>query len=148
MPVLANLNPWVLIYYSSISLSSHAKLCPIAECDVMSSCNDEDLQNKPASGDKPQLKRRKDLCMCVWIHFHTMHSVAELWNVRFEYKELTHVNVSLSMVSFHFHTFTFFCKLGLFQRAHLLDNTERLERSSRRLDAGYQIAVETGKHCG
>ncbi|MBN3293749.1 VTI1A protein, partial [Polypterus senegalus] len=32
------------------------------------------------------------------------------------------------------------------QRAHLLDNTERLERSSRRLEAGYQIAVETGKH--
>ncbi|KAI7796744.1 putative vesicle transport through interaction with t-SNAREs-like protein 1A [Triplophysa rosa] len=30
------------------------------------------------------------------------------------------------------------------ERAHLLDNTERLERSSRRLDAGYQIAVETG----
>ncbi|XP_056627000.1 vesicle transport through interaction with t-SNAREs homolog 1A isoform X2 [Triplophysa dalaica] len=29
------------------------------------------------------------------------------------------------------------------QRAHLLDNTESLERSSRRLDAGYQIAVET-----
>ncbi|XP_065119025.1 vesicle transport through interaction with t-SNAREs homolog 1A isoform X1 [Paramisgurnus dabryanus] len=29
------------------------------------------------------------------------------------------------------------------ERAHLLDNTERLERSSRRLDAGYQIAVET-----
>uniref|UniRef100_A0AAZ3RHY9 t-SNARE coiled-coil homology domain-containing protein n=1 Tax=Oncorhynchus tshawytscha TaxID=74940 RepID=A0AAZ3RHY9_ONCTS len=29
------------------------------------------------------------------------------------------------------------------QRAHLLDNTEKLERSSRRLDAGYQIAVET-----
>ncbi|KAE8589371.1 hypothetical protein XENTR_v10017542 [Xenopus tropicalis] len=31
------------------------------------------------------------------------------------------------------------------QRAHLLDNTERLERSSRRLEAGYQVAVETGK---
>ncbi|CAG00939.1 unnamed protein product, partial [Tetraodon nigroviridis] len=30
------------------------------------------------------------------------------------------------------------------QRAHLLDNTEKLERSSRRLQAGYQIAVETG----
>ncbi|XP_018425613.1 PREDICTED: vesicle transport through interaction with t-SNAREs homolog 1A isoform X2 [Nanorana parkeri] len=29
------------------------------------------------------------------------------------------------------------------QRAHLLDNTEMLERSSRRLEAGYQIAVET-----
>ncbi|XP_051969178.1 vesicle transport through interaction with t-SNAREs homolog 1A-like isoform X2 [Xyrauchen texanus] len=29
------------------------------------------------------------------------------------------------------------------QRSHLLDNTERLERSSRRLEAGYQIAVET-----
>ncbi|XP_063073071.1 vesicle transport through interaction with t-SNAREs homolog 1A isoform X2 [Engraulis encrasicolus] len=29
------------------------------------------------------------------------------------------------------------------QRAHLLDNTEKLERSSRRLAAGYQIAVET-----
>ncbi|XP_029703329.1 vesicle transport through interaction with t-SNAREs homolog 1A isoform X6 [Takifugu rubripes] len=28
-------------------------------------------------------------------------------------------------------------------RAHLLDNTEKLERSSRRLQAGYQIAVET-----
>lgn len=26
-----------------------------------------------------------------------------------------------------------------------MDNTERLERSSRRLEAGYQIAVETGK---
>lgn len=34
----------------------------------------------------------------------------------------------------------------LFQRAHLLDNTERLERSSRRLEAGYQIAVDTGKN--
>ncbi|XP_063163230.1 vesicle transport through interaction with t-SNAREs homolog 1A isoform X2 [Candoia aspera] len=33
------------------------------------------------------------------------------------------------------------------QRAHLLDNTERLERSSRRLEAGYQIAVET-EHIG
>ncbi|KAM6346932.1 vesicle transport through interaction with t-SNAREs homolog 1A isoform 14-T14 [Alca torda] len=31
------------------------------------------------------------------------------------------------------------------QRAHLLDNTERLERSSRRLEAGYQIAVETAE---
>ncbi|XP_051969177.1 vesicle transport through interaction with t-SNAREs homolog 1A-like isoform X1 [Xyrauchen texanus] len=29
------------------------------------------------------------------------------------------------------------------ERSHLLDNTERLERSSRRLEAGYQIAVET-----
>ncbi|XP_031438801.1 vesicle transport through interaction with t-SNAREs homolog 1A isoform X1 [Clupea harengus] len=29
------------------------------------------------------------------------------------------------------------------ERAHLLDNTEMLERSSRRLAAGYQIAVET-----
>ncbi|XP_034049153.1 vesicle transport through interaction with t-SNAREs homolog 1A isoform X1 [Thalassophryne amazonica] len=29
------------------------------------------------------------------------------------------------------------------ERAHLLDNTERLERSTRRLEAGYQIAVET-----
>uniref|UniRef100_A0A3Q3KGE1 Vesicle transport v-SNARE N-terminal domain-containing protein n=1 Tax=Monopterus albus TaxID=43700 RepID=A0A3Q3KGE1_MONAL len=29
------------------------------------------------------------------------------------------------------------------QRAHLLDNTEKIERSSRRLEAGYQIAVET-----
>ncbi|XP_074519106.1 vesicle transport through interaction with t-SNAREs homolog 1A isoform X1 [Halichoeres trimaculatus] len=29
------------------------------------------------------------------------------------------------------------------ERAHLLDNTEKLERSSRRLEAGYQIAVET-----
>ncbi|NP_001084318.1 vesicle transport through interaction with t-SNAREs 1A L homeolog [Xenopus laevis] len=29
------------------------------------------------------------------------------------------------------------------ERAHLLDNTERLERSSRRLEAGYQVAVET-----
>lgn len=34
----------------------------------------------------------------------------------------------------------------LLQRAHLLDNTEKLERSSRRLEAGYQIAVETGKY--
>ncbi|KAG8431895.1 hypothetical protein GDO86_019562 [Hymenochirus boettgeri] len=34
------------------------------------------------------------------------------------------------------------------QRAHLLDNSERLERSSRRLEAGYQVAVETGKHSG
>ncbi|KAF7204305.1 transcript variant X3 [Nothobranchius furzeri] len=33
--------------------------------------------------------------------------------------------------------------LCLLQRAHLLDNTEKLERSSRRLEAGYQIAVET-----
>ncbi|XP_036294974.1 vesicle transport through interaction with t-SNAREs homolog 1A isoform X7 [Pipistrellus kuhlii] len=32
------------------------------------------------------------------------------------------------------------------QRAHLLDNTERLERSSRRLEAGYQIAVETAQN--
>lgn len=39
-----------------------------------------------------------------------------------------------------------FSPLFLFQRAHLLDNTERLERSSRRLEAGYQIAVETGKN--
>lgn len=39
-----------------------------------------------------------------------------------------------------------FFSLFLFQRAHLLDNTERLERSSRRLEAGYQIAVETGKN--
>uniref|UniRef100_A0A8C5PXH3 Vesicle transport v-SNARE N-terminal domain-containing protein n=1 Tax=Leptobrachium leishanense TaxID=445787 RepID=A0A8C5PXH3_9ANUR len=31
------------------------------------------------------------------------------------------------------------------ERAHLLDNTERLERSSRRLEAGYQVAIETGK---
>ncbi|XP_034425913.1 vesicle transport through interaction with t-SNAREs homolog 1A isoform X1 [Hippoglossus hippoglossus] len=29
------------------------------------------------------------------------------------------------------------------ERAHLLDNTEKIERSSRRLEAGYQIAVET-----
>ncbi|XP_075698882.1 vesicle transport through interaction with t-SNAREs homolog 1A isoform X1 [Rhinoderma darwinii] len=29
------------------------------------------------------------------------------------------------------------------ERAHLLDNTERLDRSSRRLEAGYQVAVET-----
>ncbi|MGH0150289.1 UNVERIFIED_CONTAM: hypothetical protein FKN15_017270 [Acipenser sinensis] len=29
------------------------------------------------------------------------------------------------------------------QRSHLLDNAEKLERSSRRLEAGYQIAVET-----
>lgn len=40
----------------------------------------------------------------------------------------------------------FFFSPFLFQRAHLLDNTERLERSSRRLEAGYQIAVETGKN--
>ncbi|KAM3849267.1 vesicle transport through interaction with t-SNAREs homolog 1A [Diretmus argenteus] len=32
------------------------------------------------------------------------------------------------------------------ERAHLLDNTEKLERSSRRLEAGYQIAVETGTY--
>ncbi|XP_070976617.1 vesicle transport through interaction with t-SNAREs homolog 1A-like isoform X2 [Oncorhynchus clarkii lewisi] len=32
-------------------------------------------------------------------------------------------------------------------RAHLLDNTEKLERSSRRLEAGYQIAVETEQVC-
>lgn len=31
------------------------------------------------------------------------------------------------------------------QRARLLDNTERLERSTRRLEAGYRIAVETEK---
>ncbi|XP_069467897.1 vesicle transport through interaction with t-SNAREs homolog 1A isoform X5 [Ambystoma mexicanum] len=31
------------------------------------------------------------------------------------------------------------------ERAHLLDNTEKLERSSRRLEAGYQIAVETAR---
>lgn len=31
------------------------------------------------------------------------------------------------------------------QRARLLDNTETLERSSRRLDHGYRIALETGK---
>ncbi|XP_059803823.1 vesicle transport through interaction with t-SNAREs homolog 1A isoform X2 [Hypanus sabinus] len=29
------------------------------------------------------------------------------------------------------------------QRARLLDNTERLERSTRRLEAGYQLTVET-----
>lgn len=40
--------------------------------------------------------------------------------------------------------FIFF--LHLLQRAHLLDNTEKLERSSRRLEAGYQIAVETGTY--
>ncbi|XP_027384661.1 vesicle transport through interaction with t-SNAREs homolog 1A isoform X1 [Bos indicus x Bos taurus] len=34
------------------------------------------------------------------------------------------------------------------ERAHLLDNTERLERSSRRLEAGYQIAVETDDQAG
>ncbi|KAM6898481.1 vesicle transport through interaction with t-SNAREs homolog 1A isoform 2-T2 [Lycodopsis pacificus] len=34
------------------------------------------------------------------------------------------------------------------QRAHLLDNTEKLERSSRRLEAGYQIAVETAERNG
>lgn len=34
----------------------------------------------------------------------------------------------------------------MLQRAHLLDNTEKLERSSRRLEAGYQIAVETGAY--
>lgn len=42
-----------------------------------------------------------------------------------------------------FCVFLFF-PLHLLQRAHLLDNTEKLERSSRRLEAGYQIAVETG----
>ncbi|XP_039273078.1 vesicle transport through interaction with t-SNAREs homolog 1A-like [Styela clava] len=31
------------------------------------------------------------------------------------------------------------------QRTRLLDNTERLERSTRRLEAGYRIAVETEK---
>lgn len=39
--ILANLKAQVLIYYSSISLSSHAKLCPSAECELMRSCNDE-----------------------------------------------------------------------------------------------------------
>lgn len=43
-----------------------------------------------------------------------------------------------------FSGFIFF--LYLLQRAHLLDNTEKLERSSRRLEAGYQIAVETGTY--
>lgn len=42
--------------------------------------------------------------------------------------------------------FNFFPPLNLLQRAHLLDNTEKLERSSRRLQAGYQIAVETGTY--
>lgn len=41
-----------------------------------------------------------------------------------------------------------FVPLYLLQRAHLLDNTEKLERSSRRLEAGYQIAVETGMYSG
>lgn len=40
----------------------------------------------------------------------------------------------------------YFFFLHLLQRAHLLDNTEKLERSSRRLQAGYQIAVETGTY--
>lgn len=40
----------------------------------------------------------------------------------------------------------YFFFLHLLQRAHLLDNTEKLERSSRRLQAGYQIAVETGMY--
>ena len=31
------------------------------------------------------------------------------------------------------------------KRARLLDNTERLERSSHKLEQGYRIAVETGK---
>lgn len=54
------------------------------------------------------------------------------------------------------HFFCLFVSLALFylfiyfshllQRAHLLDNTEKLERSSRRLQAGYQIAVETGAY--
>lgn len=42
--------------------------------------------------------------------------------------------------------FYLFFSLHLLQRAHLLDNTEKLERSSRRLEAGYQIAVETGTY--
>ena len=36
--------------------------------------------------------------------------------------------------------FTFFS-----QRARLLDNTERLERSGRHLEEGYKMCVETGK---
>ena len=30
-----------------------------------------------------------------------------------------------------------------FQRARLLDNSERIERSNRKLEQGYRIAVET-----
>ena len=45
-----------------------------------------------------------------------------------------------------FSGFIYFFSLHLLQRAHLLDNTEKLERSSRRLEAGYQIAVETGAY--
>lgn len=32
-----------------------------------------------------------------------------------------------------------------FQKQRLLDNTERLERSSRVLDGGYKLAVESGE---
>lgn len=32
-----------------------------------------------------------------------------------------------------------------FQRQRLLDNTERLERSSKRLEAGYKTCIETGE---
>jgi len=30
------------------------------------------------------------------------------------------------------------------QRSRLLENTERLERSNRRLDEGYRVCIETG----
>ena len=33
----------------------------------------------------------------------------------------------------------------LFQRTRLLDNTEKLERSGRRLEEGYKMCVETGE---
>lgn len=78
-PILANLKRRVLIYYSSISLSSHAKLCPIAECDVMSSCNDEHLQNNPAccsSGDKTSLKIKKKKKKSEGMFFKTFQSTA------------------------------------------------------------------------
>ena len=46
----------------------------------------------------------------------------------------------------------FLTYLGLFchlqcstQRARLLDNTERVERSGRQLEEGYKMCVETGK---
>lgn len=103
-PILANLKRRVLIYYSSISLSSHAKLCPIAECDVMSSCNDEHLQNNPAccsSGDKTSLKIKKKKKKSEGMFFKTFQSTAfcsvkefcnwVLSNVWFKYKEWTRV---------------------------------------------------------
>lgn len=54
--MLVNLKPRVLIYYSLMSLSSHANLCPIAECDVMSSCNDE----QTCEGRQISIKKKKE----------------------------------------------------------------------------------------